>query len=142
MRKRTRFSHLSELLLEDRIVPSDFSNFNLITINDSGNATPYPSTIAVSGLTGQQITGLSVTFHLLNHDSPEDIDAMLIAPDGTTNIYLMSDCGGGADQPISSIELRFADSGSSLSGAPIVSGTFKPTNIDQGDPDTIPGAPA
>src|SRR5262245_50775806 len=79
-----RLSGLTEIWLEDRTVPTDFSNLNPIAIPGSGatgtgTANPYPSTISVSGLTGQQITNLQVLFHNLSHDSPSDIDAMLIA---------------------------------------------------------------
>jgi hypothetical protein len=138
---------MTDFVLEDRTVPTDFTNPAAISIpadqsSGIGQASPYPSTISVTGLTGQQITNLTVTFHGLSHTSPDNIDAMLIAPNGT-HIYLMSDCGGGADQPISNLEVTFDDAAAnSLTTGPITSGTYKPTNIDQGDPDTIPGAPS
>jgi WD40 repeat protein len=132
-------------MLEDRTVPADFSNTTPITIpgspNSVGPSTPYPSTINVSGLTGQQISKLQVVLNGLSHTSPDNIDAMLVAPNGT-HIYLMSDVGGGADHPVSNVTLTIADAGVAFTTAQITTGTYKPTNIDQGDPDTIPGAPA
>src|SRR4029079_12398128 len=105
------------------LVPADFSNTTLITIpgtGTSGPATPYPSTINVSGLTGQQITKLQVLFHGLGHTSPDNIDAMLISPGGK-KIFLMSDVGGGSDQSVNGLELTFADSGTALTTGKIAS---------------------
>ena len=146
MRRRFRLSDISETLLEDRTVPSDFTNPNAIAIpgdlvSGFGSSSPYPSTIAVSGLTGQQITNLQVIFHSLSHDAPDNIDAMVVAPDGT-HIFLMSDTGGDNSQPISSVELTFSDTGTPLTTGQITTGTYQPTNIDQGDGDDTPGGPA
>src|SRR5262245_48347621 len=140
---RVRFPAFSDFRLEDRTVPTNFNLTNPAPINipASGNASLYPTTISVSVPAGEQLTSLQVAFNNLSHDQPDNIDAMLIAPDGT-HIYLMSDCGGDASQPIAGVNLTFNDSGVLLSNAQIVTGTYKPTNLDQGDPDTIPGSPA
>src|SRR5262249_44843588 len=84
--KAVHLSDLSFLRLEDRPVPTLFSNTAPIAIpgtGTNGNANPYPSTIAVSGLTGQQISILRVVFNNLSHTAPDNIDAMVIAPNGT-----------------------------------------------------------
>ena len=62
----------------------------------SGNASPYPSIINVSGMTGV-LTGLTVTFNSLSHAWPDDIDILLVAPGGSLASLLMSDAGGGND---------------------------------------------
>jgi VCBS repeat-containing protein len=127
-------------LLEDRTVPTNFSNTNPITIPDSGTADPYPSTISVTGLTGQVVSSITVTLNGLSHTSPPDIDALLVAPDGT-NLYLMSD--NGISSPESGVNLTFDDTaGGPIPPDVLTTGSYQPFNVNQGDPDTIPGAPA
>src|SRR5262245_6884216 len=139
--KAVHLSDLPFLRLEDRTVPTLFSNTAPIAIpgtGDIGNANPYPSTISISGLTGQQISNLKVILNNLSHTAPDNIDAMLIAPNGT-RIYLMSDAGGA--NAITGVTLTFDDAATgSLTTGPIATGSYKPTNINQ-DPDTISGAP-
>ena len=76
-----------------------FANGGTITIDDDTTATPYPSDIAVAGLSGV-IDKVTVTLHDLAHDIPEDIDILLESPSGDTAI-IMSDVGGsnGCCQP-------------------------------------------
>ncbi len=62
-----------------------------ITIADAAPASPYPSTIAVSGLVGT-VTDVDVTFRL-THTFPDDVDVLLVAPGGR-NAVVMSDAGG------------------------------------------------
>ncbi|HTL54521.1 MAG TPA: cohesin domain-containing protein [Candidatus Limnocylindrales bacterium] len=79
------------------------TNSARITINDAvadnqGNvtftaATPYPSTIAVSGLTGE-VSHVSVTLRGLFHTSCGDISMLLVPPDRTNCVVLMSEAGG------------------------------------------------
>src|SRR5215204_2224700 len=66
-----------------------------ITINDDGAATPYPSTCEVSGLSGE-INDVNLTFTGLSHTYPDDIDVLLVSPDGD-NATIMSDAGGTTD---------------------------------------------
>jgi VCBS repeat-containing protein len=98
---RSRFSRtfLNATLLDDRIVPATFSMTNSTPIlipadqvNGVGSASPDPSTIAVSGLTGV-VTHLTVTLNDLSHEEANDVQVLLRAPDGT-NIYLMANNGG------------------------------------------------
>jgi subtilisin-like proprotein convertase family protein len=118
-----------------------FSNTAPITINDSASpptaATPYPSNLAVSGLTGN-IVGVTVTLTNLSHTFPDDIDVLLVGPTGASAL-LMSDVGGST--AASNITLTFDDNAvaSLPDTGPLVSGTFKPTDVGTGD--TFP-APA
>ena len=57
-------------------------------------ATPYPSTCVVSGLSGS-IRDVNVQPHGLSHTYPDDIDMLLVSPDGQNAIF-MSDAGGGS----------------------------------------------
>ncbi len=73
-----------------------FSNTSPITIPDSGTATPYPSDIPVSGMTGT-ITDLNVKINNLSHTFPDDFAMLLVSPDGNRKFILQSDSGGGTD---------------------------------------------
>lgn len=117
-----------------------FTNATAITINDAtaiGTGNPYPSNIAVSGLTGT-VTNVTVTLNNFNHTFPDDTDVMLVAPNGN-NLILMSDVGGSGK--ITNTTLTFDDaSAASLPDATkLFTGAYKPTNIGTGD--TFP-APA
>jgi hypothetical protein len=98
---------------------------------------PYPSEIAVSGLSGT-ITGLTVSLHGFTHNFPSGIDILLVAPDGT-NTIIMSDAGGAIDVDIP-IEIVLDDAASSYlpDEIQLVAGTFKPTNLGTGDTWPLP----
>ncbi len=76
------------------------SNTAPITINDAppgggvAKASLYPSVIHVSGITANTITKAQVILSDFNHTFPDDVDILLVAPDGTRSI-VMSDAGGG-----------------------------------------------
>ena len=116
---------------------AQFCNGAAITIPDSGAATPYPSTINVSGLTGL-VSKVTVTLTGMNHTFPDDVDILLVSPSGKS-VLLMSDTGGSLD--LVNVNLTFDDAAASQlpDGTQIVSGTFKPSNYGSGD--TFP-APA
>ncbi len=108
--------------------PVNFPNTAPITIFDNSQGFPYPSTVAVSGLAGT-ITKVTVDLNGVSHQYPDDIDIMLVGPNGQ-NTLLMSDAGG--HQAFSNLNLSFDDAASvSLpDSTDIVSGTFKPTNYE------------
>lgn len=68
-----------------------FTNTAGIAVPDQGSATPYPSTIAVSGI-GTQVTGLEVVLRNVNHSCSKDLDVALRGPDGKVTT-LFSDNG-------------------------------------------------
>jgi subtilisin-like proprotein convertase family protein len=111
-----------------------FSHTGPYSIPAGGAASPYPSTITVSGLTGT-ITDLDVTLYGLTHTFPKDLDILLVGPGGQ-NVILMSDIGSHA---VSGINLTFDDNAAAFLGSTLSSGTYKPT--DGGGSDTFP-APA
>ncbi len=108
--------------------PANFSNPATITINDNVAGSPYPSNIAVAGLTGT-VTKVTVDLTGMSHTFPDDVDIMLVGPGGQ-NTLLMSDAGGSLD--IVGVNLTFDDAAAAGLGdsTQIVSGTFKPTNFD------------
>jgi len=102
-----------------------FTNPGTITIPSSGQATPYPSTIAVSGLSGTT-TDVNVTLTGLTHTWPDDLDILVVSPTGQ-RVVLTSDNGGPLD--VSSVTLTFDDAavGFLPDEGQIVSGTYRPT---------------
>jgi subtilisin-like proprotein convertase family protein len=110
-----------------------------ITIGDNRAATPYPSVIEVSGLSGT-IAKVTVRIDGLTHSFPDDIDMALVGPGGQA-VMLMSDVGGSAD--VNGISLTFdsAAFGTLLDNTRIAPGIVRPTDFGTGD--AFPGpAPA
>src|SRR5271167_288271 len=77
------------LLLNDRVsvgASFTYSNSNFITINDSVSppttASPYPSSISVSGFAGQEITKATVILNGFSHAFPSDVSVFLVGPLG------------------------------------------------------------
>jgi subtilisin-like proprotein convertase family protein len=117
-----------------------FSSTTPISLaNDGSNAVPYPSTVVVSGLPGQVID-VVLTLKNINHTNPDDIDVLLVAPDGEGAI-VMSDVGGTAN--VATTNLTLDDSAAIFmpDEGPLPSGTYKSTNANGGDTDSF-GSPA
>ncbi len=107
------------------------TNTNAISIPASGSASSYPSEITINNLTGL-VTDVQVSLTNFSHTSPDDVDLMLVAPNGS-RVVLMSDVGGA--NPVTNLSLLFSDAASSSlpdSGV-ITSGNYKPTNFEAGD---------
>jgi uncharacterized repeat protein (TIGR01451 family) len=136
-----------------------FSNPATITVPDAtcspaapGKATPYPSPITVSGLTGT-VTDVNVTLSNITSDYTGDLEVLLVSPGGAQNLVLMSDAGQapgtGAGGAVSNLTITFDDAAASFLPqnadlAPSNSSiTRKPTNYNEGTPDVFPSpAPA
>jgi subtilisin-like proprotein convertase family protein len=121
-----------------------FSNPAAITIPATGTgattgapANPYPSNIAVAGLSGT-IIKVTVRLNGIAHTFPDDIDILLVGPGGQTAV-IMSDVGGGTDVTGVNLVLDDAATVPLPDDTALVSGTFDPTNI--GGTDAFP-APA
>jgi hypothetical protein len=118
---------------------SGFNN-NSIVIPASGAASVYPSEIDVSGQQGL-VSAVQVNLTNFSHTSPDDVDLMLVAPNGH-RVVLMSDVGG--TSPVTNLNLIFDDVATSSlpDNSTITSGTFKPTDFDPGDlyPNPAPSA--
>jgi hypothetical protein len=126
------------LSLDPNLQEADAAMFSVsgnIIIPDSasppGKATTYPSTINVAGMSGT-VTRMTVTLGPLQLDSPNDVDILLVGPQGQ-NAIIMSDVGGGAALSRSIITLDDFASTSLPANGPITDGTFKPTNVGAGD---------
>lgn len=104
-----------------------FCSSAAISIPDSGSATPYPSTINVSGMTGA-ITSVTATLRGLHHTYDSDLSIDLDAPDKGGNAYLMYQNGDGYE--ISTSTLTFADGGSPWPLADVGPGNFTFAPVD------------
>ncbi len=114
-----------------------FSNTTAVIINASGNASPYPSSINVAGLSGT-VTSVTVALNSFNHTFPDGADILLVGPGGQS-VVLSSDAGGNIDAV--NATLTFSDTAAAFvpDSGPIVSSAFLPTNFGLGE--TFP-APA
>jgi PEP-CTERM motif len=92
-----------------------FSNATSISIPAFGNATPYPSTITVTGM--GPIVDLSVSLINFSHSHPEDVGVLLVGPSGIVNANLTFADGGALWPNIGSV----------------ASGTFQPRSYFSND---------
>src|ERR1044072_7611107 len=90
---------------------------------------PYPSTIAVSGVAGT-ISKVVVRLNKINHNRPDDMDVLLVGPTGT-KFVLMSDAGGTAVSAANAT-VTFDDAAASQipDSGPLVTGTFRPSSYN------------
>lgn len=91
-----------------------------------GPADRYPATINVTGVTGT-VKKVAVTLNNLSHTLPDDLDVLLVGPNGESTI-LISDIGGSTPAAGVNLKLDSEASHSLLDAGPLVSGTFKPSN--------------
>ncbi len=114
-------------------------NTNAVSIPATGTASLYPTEVNVTNHDGL-VTGVQVSLLNFSHTSPDDVDLMLVAPNGS-KVVLMSDVGG--SNPVNNLELFFTDAATASlpDSTTITSGNYKPTNFEAGDAFPAP-APA
>lgn len=116
-----------------------FSNPASISIPNSGSATPYPSNITVSGLP-TSITKVALSLSNYSHTFPDDVDMMLVAPNGTRIVFNSDVCG---NSPISNLNIAFDDSAATIvpdAGTCVTNTTYRPTNVGTADPFPAPAS--
>ena len=121
---------------------ADYLNTSEFDTTAGGTATTYPVPITVSGFTGN-ISGLTVSLFAVTQNVPDDIDILLVSPDGTRKMVIMSYAGG--SQPLSNVSFRFADTAAGFvpDPGPITEGAvYKPTNCVASVSDFPAPAPA
>ena len=77
------------------VAAQTFTNSTAITIADFSTANPYPSSIAVTGTTGN-VSDVNVRINGLSHTFPDDVAYLLVSPSGA-RMVIQSDVGGGTD---------------------------------------------
>jgi subtilisin-like proprotein convertase family protein len=115
-----------------------------ITISQNSVATPYAdskglpnSTNIVDASVKGTIEKMSVTLNGFSHTYPNDVQVMLVGPNGSgglNGVVLMANIGGG--QSASGLTLTFDDVGASPGTAPLASGFYAPT-VNPGNPNVI-----
>jgi uncharacterized repeat protein (TIGR01451 family) len=106
---------------------------------DEGPASPYPSTIEVSNVTGY-VSKVTVTVSNLHHTYPNDIGMLLVGP--VTNAALM-DAAVNYSSPVTGITLTFDSTAPNVlpSEGDLTSGTFAPADYNPRDVFTNAPAP-
>ncbi len=87
---------------------------NDATFNSAGLASPYPSSINVSGIQGL-VSKVSLTLRGVTHGFPQDIAILLVK--GDKKVVLLSNAGGTDANAISGLTFGFSDSGQTLADA-------------------------
>src|SRR3989449_10314339 len=113
------------------VTAATLTNQAPITIPSVGSASPYPSTINVSGMTGV-VSKVTVTLNQLTHTYPDDLDMLLVGPGGQA-VLIMSDVGGGFGVNNVTLTLDDAGVGSLPDSGQILTGIYKPTSVAAGD---------
>jgi len=110
---------------------SQIRNPTPITFTSNAAASPYPSTINVTG--GPASVGsMRVTLYDLSHTFPDNIDVLLVGPNGAKYV-LMADAGGALPVGINATAtLTFSDAGGAVlpDSAQLATGEFKPTTLE------------
>jgi hypothetical protein len=126
---QTSFGFITQTVNNHTVVTGNqFCNQGPITVpSTAGAATPYPSNIFVSGLTGN----VGAVIVQLNNISSSDIaqtDLLLVGPTGAQIIPFAS---VGDSSTIGGVNITLDDSASSLipGGSPLTTGSYKPTSI-------------
>lgn len=126
-----------------KTVTKTFSNATAVTTTNAGGAaTPYPSSIKVSGFKKGKILKVRVFLNGYSYDAPDGIDMMLSATQisGQTAV-IMSDVGDAV--AVNNVNLILDDNAANAlpddAFTPPVSGTYKPANyVGGGGADMFP----
>ena len=120
-----------------------FTNTATIAIpegaDSTGPASVYPSSIVVADLP-TAMTTVRVRLNGLSHTWPDDLDVLLVGPQGE-HALLLSDAGGAADAVNVTLIFEASASAPVPDGGPIVSGAYLPSAYVDGDAFDAP-APA
>jgi subtilisin-like proprotein convertase family protein len=129
----------ASLLVAPQIAPAAVhGNGGVITIPTVGDASPFPSTIDVSGEAGL-ITDLNVRFTNFDHTLPTDLDVSLLSPAGESVALISDACGvdDASDPADDAVDVNWTfdqDAPAAFpQGDPCPSGTYRPVNYGAGD---------
>ncbi len=129
---------LSLVALADRSVA--FTGGATFEFTGIGGAIPdYDDGIAVFSATPSSSIGNIKTLELeidgITHVAPGDLDIYLISPFGGDFIDVMTDRGGGSMTPVQNVDLIFNNASTASPGTPLVTGTYRPDGLADGDDD-------
>jgi hypothetical protein len=113
------------------VTGNQFCNQGAISIpNTAGAATPYPSNIFVTGLSGN-IGSVTVNLNKVSSSNIQQTDILLVGPTGAQIIPFAS---VGDSSSVSGVNITLDDAASGLipGGSPLTSGSYQPTSITGG----------
>jgi subtilisin-like proprotein convertase family protein len=115
-----------------------FSSPGPVTLPAMGPASLYPWNLFAFSMPGNT-TSVEVTLNGLTHRRSTDLDALLVAPNGGRSVMFMSDVGDATDIPPPGVNVTFKDGATNNApiGTPLRSGTYKPTNGIDTNPDAF-----
>ena len=123
-----------------RTVVRTFTSSTPMIITDLAPSTLYPSVIQVSNFRrGSTVTDVNVVLHGFTHTFADDVDIMLMAPDGSSTI-LMSDVGDPSSSTGLSLTIDDQAATPLPDGGPLAAGSFQPANY--GGPESFPAVSA
>lgn len=125
--------------VEGEVYDHYYANANAITIRDNTTAVPYPSSIDVAGVSGS-LLGLTVGLVGFSHTYADDVDILLVGPEGQSVILASNVSGDGSGQSVSDLSWTFSDLAADYlpNTNTLASGVFKPTDYDdQFDPGDV-----
>jgi subtilisin-like proprotein convertase family protein len=110
--------------------PLGKSAINQISLFLTLDTAPYPSEITVGGV--GTVTDVNVRLHDFNSTFPDDLDLLLVGPQGR-NTILMADAGG--QHTAAGVNLTLDDEAAQpvTDEDPLTSGTYKPVNYSGSD---------
>ena len=114
-----------------------FNNTTPISIVDNTTANPYPSVISVSGVNPAYVTNVRVSFTGFFHTFPDDIDMMLVGPQGQRTM-LMSDAGGGNPGLNNATVVFDQTAATPVPDGTMTAGLFRPANYSDAPADNFP----
>jgi subtilisin-like proprotein convertase family protein len=120
---------------KSRTVTKTFAHPDPVGISSVGPSKEYPAAILVEGLRRGRVLDVNVRFPGFSHDLPDDVDILLVGPDGKS-VVLMSDAGGdvvGTQQ----FDVTFDDEATSSmpDGGQLFDQSYIPVNFVGNDPE-------
>lgn len=128
--------------LEERRVLATFGNPTPISIPADGAGTPYPSilNVPVSPSVTADVVDVNVRINNLTHTFPDDVNLLLVGPNGA-NAYIMGGAGGGGPG-VSNVTFTLDDEGPTPIPAVLAPGSYSPTvNFPSPFPPSAPVSP-
>ncbi len=113
------------------------SNSAMIIINDKAIASPYPSTINISGLGGSLVKA-TITLTNLWHPSPKDIDALLVSPSQLDTLFMAH---AGLQYGLQNVTITFDDATNYVRLPQFAPITTTPNAIITNNPTAYPPVP-
>jgi subtilisin-like proprotein convertase family protein len=105
----------------------------------SGPADPFPLTTDLAGKTGV-VSDVNASLGLTWHQRPDDLDLLLVSPQGQRSVLMSDACG---ETALASARLAWDDEAASLmpDAGPCTLGPFRPTDVDPGETFPSPAPP-